>query len=218
MRSSAVVIAPRVRPAASASAPAVSAPARDSTLRQRRSVRLSRSRAPTASSSSSVASWNACTRSPIRRISPIFGLFDFLIISLSNHISNNREEQAVDQRALIIGGGICGPVTAMALQRAGIEAVIYEAHRPAAGGAGSYLTVATNGLDALRAIDAADPVLRAAFPTSHTVMLSGTGRRLGRVPIGSTADAATVSHTIKRADLHRVLHDEAARRGVRIEF
>src|SRR5262249_50636369 len=68
--------------------------------------------------------------------------------------------------------------------------------------------------DALRAIDAADPVLRAAFPTSHTVMLSGTGRRLGRVPIGSTADAATVSHTIKRADLHRVLHDEAARRGV----
>ena len=58
-------------------------------------------------------------------------------------------------KALIIGAGVCGPVTAMALQRAGIDAVVYEP-RPG-GGRGSYLTVATNGLDALRAIDAQIP-------------------------------------------------------------
>jgi FAD-dependent urate hydroxylase len=31
-------------------------------------------------------------------------------------------------KALIIGGGVAGPVTAMALQRAGIEAAVYEAY------------------------------------------------------------------------------------------
>jgi len=82
-------------------------------------------------------------------------------------------------KALIAGGGIAGPVTAMALQRAGIEAVVYEAHVPGAGDAGSYLTVATNGLDALRAIDADRPVLAAGFPTPANVLLSGTGRRRG---------------------------------------
>ena len=121
-------------------------------------------------------------------------------------------------RALIIGAGVCGPATAMALQRAGIEAVVYEAHRPAAGDVGSYLTVATNGLDALRAIDASGPVLQAGFPTNRTVLLSGTGKRLGVVPLGSSDRQRHPSHTIKRAHLHRALHDEATQRGVRIEF
>ena len=30
--------------------------------------------------------------------------------------------------ALVIGGGIAGPVAAMALRQAGIEATVYEAH------------------------------------------------------------------------------------------
>ena len=36
-------------------------------------------------------------------------------------------------KALIAGGGIAGPVTAMALRRAGVEAVVYEAHVPGTG-------------------------------------------------------------------------------------
>lgn len=47
-------------------------------------------------------------------------------------------------RALIVGGGVAGPVAAMALQRAGIEAVVYKAHAPTAQEVGSYLTVATD--------------------------------------------------------------------------
>jgi 2-polyprenyl-6-methoxyphenol hydroxylase-like FAD-dependent oxidoreductase len=121
-------------------------------------------------------------------------------------------------KALIIGAGVCGPVTAMALQRAGIDAVVYEAHLPQEAEAGSYLTVATNGLDALRAIGAESPVMAAGFPTSHTVLFSGTGKRLGAAPIGSTREGCLVSHTIKRAHLHRRLFQEATRRGVRIEF
>ena len=88
-------------------------------------------------------------------------------------------------RVLIIGGGVAGPVTAMALQRAGIEPVIYEAYDTSAGlDAGAFLTVAVNGLDTLRALDAHEPVLDAGFPTRNIEFFSGTGKRLGEVPIG----------------------------------
>jgi FAD-dependent urate hydroxylase len=118
-------------------------------------------------------------------------------------------------KALIAGGGIAGTVTAMALQRAGIQAVVYEPHVP--GDAGSYLTVATNGLDALRAIDADQVVLANGFPTPTNVLLSGTGRRLGAVSNGGRLADGTVSHTIRRARLYRALQEEAAARGIRIE-
>src|SRR5918998_4461684 len=123
-----------------------------------------------------------------------------------------------NKKALIIGGGIAGPVTAMALQRAGIESVVYEAYDTSAGlDAGAFLTVAVNGLDALRSLDAHEPVLAAGFPTRSIEFFSGTGKRLGEVPIGGTLADGTVTHTIKRADLYRVLHAEAIRRGIRIE-
>jgi len=63
------------------------------------------------------------------------------------------------RKALVIGGGVAGPVTAMALQTAGIDAVVYEAHPQSTEEVGSYLTVATNGIDALHAIDADKPVV-----------------------------------------------------------
>ena len=121
-------------------------------------------------------------------------------------------------RALIIGGGVAGPVAAMALQRAGIQAVVYEAYPQPAEELGSYLTVATNGLDALRAIEADKPVLDAGFPTPVNLLLSSGGRLLGTVSNGGRLPDGTVSHTIKRARLYRALHQEAADRGIRIEF
>jgi FAD-dependent urate hydroxylase len=123
-----------------------------------------------------------------------------------------------NKKALIAGGGIAGPVTAMALQRAGIDSVVYEAYDTSAGlDAGAFLTVAVNGLDALRMLDAHEPVLDAGFPTRSIEFFSGTGKRLGEVPIGGALPDGTVTHTIKRADLYRVLHDEAIHRGIRIE-
>jgi FAD-dependent urate hydroxylase len=121
-------------------------------------------------------------------------------------------------RALIIGGGVAGPVAAMALQRAGIDAVVYEAYTPTTEEVGSYLTVATNGLDALRAIGADRPVLDAGFPTPTNVLLSGTGRRLGAVSNGGRLPDGTTAHTIKRARLYRALHQQATDRGIQVEY
>ena len=118
--------------------------------------------------------------------------------------------------ALIIGGGIAGPATAMALQKAGIDAVIYEAHPGHAEGIGAFLTLASNGADALHVIGADTAALAAGFPTPAIVLRSGTGKYLGSGPTGLPGGMA--SKTLQRADLYQALHEEAASRGVRIEY
>jgi FAD-dependent urate hydroxylase len=122
------------------------------------------------------------------------------------------------KKALIVGGGVAGPVAAMALQRAGMDSVIYEAYAGGADDAGAFLTFASNGLDALRAIDAQDLLHAEGFPTPRMTIQSGTGKRLGDVPNGGTLPDGTVSQTLKRADLYRALRDEAVRRGARVEY
>jgi 2-polyprenyl-6-methoxyphenol hydroxylase-like FAD-dependent oxidoreductase len=119
--------------------------------------------------------------------------------------------------ALVIGGGIAGPATAIALQKAGIDTVVYEAHSSAADGIGAFLTLASNGVDALRVLDADAAVLAVAFPTPGITLRSGTGKRLGESPTGGLLPDGTTSQTIKRAELYRVMRDAAASRGVPIE-
>ena len=122
------------------------------------------------------------------------------------------------KKALIVGGGVAGPVAAMALRQAGIESVVYEAYAGGADDAGSFLTFASNGLDALRTIDAHHLVLSEGFPTPRMTIQNGTGKHLGDVLLGGTLPDGTVSQTLKRADLYRALRDEAVRRGARVEY
>jgi 2-polyprenyl-6-methoxyphenol hydroxylase-like FAD-dependent oxidoreductase len=119
--------------------------------------------------------------------------------------------------ALIIGGGIAGPSAAMALQKAGIESVIYEAHPTGSDGVGVFLTLGTNGVDALRVLGADGPALAVGIPTPAITLRSATGKRLGESRNGQSLPDGTTSQTIKRADLYRALHEEASRRGVPIE-
>ncbi|MEV1203903.1 FAD-dependent oxidoreductase, partial [Microbispora rosea] len=52
----------------------------------------------------------------------------------------------------IIGGGIAGPVTALALRKAGMDATVYEAYPTGADGAGGSLALAPNGMAALEIV------------------------------------------------------------------
>ena len=82
--------------------------------------------------------------------------------------------------AMVIGAGIAGPVAAMALRKAGIQPTVYEAHPPTrAEGIGTFLTIASNGIDALRVIGADEPALAAGFPTPTIMLRSTTGKNLG---------------------------------------
>jgi 2-polyprenyl-6-methoxyphenol hydroxylase-like FAD-dependent oxidoreductase len=120
--------------------------------------------------------------------------------------------------ALIIGAGVAGPATAMALHKAGIVPTVYEAHPDGADGIGIFLTVASNGMDALRVLGADKPVLAAGFPTPRITLRSGTGKRLGTTRTGQVLPDGTVSQTITRAGLYQALYRETADRGIRIEY
>jgi FAD-dependent urate hydroxylase len=89
------------------------------------------------------------------------------------------------KKALIVGGGIAGPVAAMALQRAGVEATVYEAYDTPADYAGLFLNTASNGLDVLSTLDIDVPARADGFPIPRMAMWSGTGKRLGESPTAS---------------------------------
>jgi 2-polyprenyl-6-methoxyphenol hydroxylase-like FAD-dependent oxidoreductase len=117
--------------------------------------------------------------------------------------------------ALVIGGGIAGPVTAMALQKAGIEATVYEAYPSTADGIGGALSIAPNGLNALAVLDAEDAVRRVGDPMTAMVFRSWTGKQLAEFA-SPPGDRPTML-LVWRTDLYRALYDEAVSRGVRIE-
>ena len=122
------------------------------------------------------------------------------------------------QTALVIGGGIAGPVAAMALQKAGMQPVVYEAYPTPADRVGAFLTLASNGVDALRVLGADRPVLAGGFPSPSITLRSSSGKRLGENRLGGTLPDGTTSHTMKRAHLYRALHEEAVSRRIPFEF
>jgi 2-polyprenyl-6-methoxyphenol hydroxylase-like FAD-dependent oxidoreductase len=120
--------------------------------------------------------------------------------------------------ALIAGGGIAGPATAMALQKAGVEATIFESHPPADAEIGSYFTITANGLAALDSVGALELATDAGFPTRRNVLWNHAGRRLATLSLGSHVPGSPLARTMKRSRLARALQDEAVRRGIRIEY
>jgi 2-polyprenyl-6-methoxyphenol hydroxylase-like FAD-dependent oxidoreductase len=113
--------------------------------------------------------------------------------------------------ALVVGGGIAGPVTALALRKAGIDAAVYEAYDGTADGIGGTLTVAPNGLDALGIVGADEPVRAVGLPMDRTVIADGRGKRLGEL---AGLPGLPPSRALWRGDLYRALHDHAAAQGV----
>ncbi|MFE7408036.1 FAD-dependent monooxygenase [Isoptericola sp. NPDC057559] len=117
--------------------------------------------------------------------------------------------------ALVIGGGVAGPATAMALQKAGIGVRVAEAHDRSADDAGAFLTVAPNGLHALGVLGV-DPAALGGFDTPTMQMRNAAGRLLATIPLGSPAGGLR-SQTVRRSDLYAALRDEAERRGIVVE-
>lgn len=116
--------------------------------------------------------------------------------------------------AMIVGGGIAGPVTAAALRKAGIDATVYEAYPAESNGIGGILALAPNGLAALGIIGADEGVRAVAAPFSRMTM-SIAGKSLGELP--GLPDLPPLQ-VVERGDLHHVLHERAVATGVRFEY
>jgi 2-polyprenyl-6-methoxyphenol hydroxylase-like FAD-dependent oxidoreductase len=117
------------------------------------------------------------------------------------------------QTAIIIGGGVAGPVTGLALRKAGIEATVYEAYPSTTDGIGGTLAIAPNGIAALRVVGADEAVIAISTPVTRSVM--AVGRKRFELP--GLADVPPL-RLVHRNDLHRTLHDLAVAGGVKFEY
>ncbi|WP_438483927.1 FAD-dependent oxidoreductase [Streptomyces sp. S186] len=119
-------------------------------------------------------------------------------------------------RILVIGGGIAGTATALALHKAGLDVAVHEAHPDTAEDIGAFLTLASNGMRALVQLDASDTVTALGFPLPSMRVLDDQGGEVAHVPLGEADDARLRYRCIRRGELNAALQAEAIRRGIRM--
>ena len=123
------------------------------------------------------------------------------------------------KRVLIIGAGIAGPVLAMWLRRIGMTVEMFEQRGASAVAEGAFLGVAPNGMSVLAELGVADAVAAHAHPCDAFEFENATGKRIGTIDRSRDAERFGARLLmIRRGDLHRVLLDEAARRGVEVHL
>ena len=120
--------------------------------------------------------------------------------------------------ALIIGAGVAGPVLAIALRRVGIDAHVFERSPSGADPRGAWLNFQANGMDALRAAEAAGPLENIGYPNDTISFITGSGKTLGRIPMAARRPDGQLSVMMRRADLYRELNTLATERGVRYSY
>lgn len=119
------------------------------------------------------------------------------------------------KRAVVIGGGIAGPAAALFLQRAGIEAKIYEALGSDEAQTGLFLNIARNGMRILTELGIDEPIRNMGIEMYTMRMMNSKGKLLGS---SGQESGEPQGYTVKRQELHQVLREEALRRGIPIEY
>ncbi|WP_331770268.1 FAD-dependent monooxygenase (plasmid) [Embleya sp. NBC_00888] len=114
---------------------------------------------------------------------------------------------------IVIGGGVAGAASAIALRRLGLDVTVYEAYAEPAGRVGSFLSLAGNGLRVLRSLGVLEQVQRAGFAVPRQRMWSSSGKLLADVPRGRLGDDDLHSVTLMRGALVEALRAEAVAAG-----
>ena len=118
-------------------------------------------------------------------------------------------QRSVQREIAIIGGGICGLTTAIALEQRGFSPTVYEAASEYRS-VGAGILLQTNALLVFDRLGIADRIRRSGVPLEDTQIQSPNGRVLQRFHL----DAVERSHfgygyvAIHRSDLQQILLDE----------
>ncbi len=122
--------------------------------------------------------------------------------------------------ALVVGGGIGGPVLGMFLQRLDYEVVIVEARDSIADAEGAFLGVAPNGMNVL---DALGLLNSGGLPRAHVCasfrFANHADRFIGSIDRSRDREDFTWPLSmVRRADLHTFLSHAARERGLAIRY
>ncbi|QEU90695.1 FAD-dependent monooxygenase [Streptomyces kanamyceticus] len=115
--------------------------------------------------------------------------------------------ERTNPRAIVIGAGIGGLATAVALRRVGVEVEIYE-RAPELRPAGFGISVMSNAVAALRALDIDLGLEKRGQTILHTEIMTDKGRTLRSLPLETAGDRlGAPSVAMYRGDLQAALLD-----------
>jgi 2-polyprenyl-6-methoxyphenol hydroxylase-like FAD-dependent oxidoreductase len=121
------------------------------------------------------------------------------------------------RKALIIGGGIVGPVSAIFLKRAGIDAQVFEAW-PCSTGIGGGLQIAPNGMHVLAEIGLADEMIRRGSIADAFEFYSQSGTKLGSINRNMQQRFGQPAVNMCRATLNEAILATARRESIEVTF
>src|SRR5712672_1896871 len=122
------------------------------------------------------------------------------------------------KRVLIVGGGIGGLTTAVALRRQGLTADVIEL-KPEHMVHGVGIIQPGNALRALRTLDLMDTCLAEGFQTDEYVMYDAAGDFIAKMQLMRIAGPAIPAvNGLPRTVLHRILTGAAEAAGARIRL
>ena len=121
------------------------------------------------------------------------------------------------RKALIIGAGIAGPVTAILLKKAGIDAQVFEAW-PYSTGIGGGLQIAPNGMHVLAEIGLADEMIRRGSIAESFDFYSQSGARLGSLNRNMKQRFGQPAVNMRRTTLNEAIVNKAWCESVELFF
>ena len=121
------------------------------------------------------------------------------------------------RKALIIGAGIAGPVTAICLRKAGVDAEVFEAW-PYSTGIGGGLQIAPNGMHVLADIGLADQMIREGSICESFDFCSQSGQKLASINQNMAQRFGQPAVNMCRADLNEAILAKATAEGIDVRF
>lgn len=121
------------------------------------------------------------------------------------------------RKAIIIGAGIAGPVAAIMLKRAGVEAQLFEAW-PRSTGIGGGLQIAPNGMHVLAEIGLKEEMISRGSVAESFDFYSQSGARLGSINRNMEKRFGEPAVNIRRSTLNEMLLAKANAEGIRVAF
>lgn len=121
-------------------------------------------------------------------------------------------------RLLVVGGGVAGAATALAARRVGLDVEVLERRPEVDPEAGSWITLASNGLDVLDRLGVLDAARALGGPGRVNRLFASGGRLLGEVPLGTPLADGTVALTVKRSALAALLVNAAVGAGATLRL